>query len=348
MKIAILGDTHFGASKSSDRMHDHFAKFYGFFFDYLHKKNITHLIQEGDLFDIRKEVQFNTIYRSKEYFFDKLDMYGISMYVIAGNHDVLHKNTNRINSINSLLGDNERIHVIDMVPQTIPFGDAAIDLFPWINQENLDTSLKFAADSKSKFAVGHFEFANFPMHPGTMAETGMNHASFSTYQKVFSGHYHTISQKDNILYTGTPCELNWSDCSDPKGFWILDTDSGEVEHIRNPYTLFEKIAYVEGMVYDFAQVTDKYVKIVVLDKKDQKKFDKFVDNINHNQPFDVKINDAGIPASVDTAVDMTTLASTHNMIADVIDNLDTPVDKSKLKHFVLDLYAEALELTKTL
>jgi DNA repair exonuclease SbcCD nuclease subunit len=348
MKIAILGDTHFGASKSSDRIHDHFEKFYEFFFDQLHKKNITHLIQEGDLFDIRREVQFNTIYRSNKYFFDKLDAYSIQMFVIAGNHDVLHKNTNRINSINSLLGDKVNIQVIDMVPQAIPFGDVTIDMYPWINQENLPESLSFANQSNSKYAIGHFEFVNFPMHPGTMAETGMNHKDFSRYETVFSGHYHTISQKDNILYTGTPCELTWSDCGDPKGFWILDTETGEYEHIKNPFTLFEKITYIEGMVYDFAQVKDKYIKIVVADKKDQKKFDKFVDNVNHNQPYDVKIIEAVINEAVHTAVDMTALASTHNMIADVVDNIDTALDKSRLKHTVLDLYAEALALTKTL
>lgn len=346
MKVAILGDVHGGASKSSDIIHDYMEKSYAFFFDYLNQHNIKTIVQEGDLYDDRKVVYFNTLYRFNDYFIKPLETHGIDMYVIAGNHDVVHRNTNRINSVRLL--KTKRMHVVDMVPETISLGSVKMDLYPWINTENYDASMAFCRESTSQYACGHFEFAQFPMHPGSIAEKGMSHELFGKYEEVYSGHYHTISQKDNVLYTGTPCQLNWSDWNDPKGFWILDTETGKREFIQNPYTLFEKISYVEGMTYDFNNVTDKYVKIVILESKNQKKFDAFLDNVNLKKPHDVKVIEASIQDAVATAVGVTDLVSTNQMIATVIDNMELDVDKTKLKNFILELYSEAMAINNAL
>ena len=349
MKVILLGDTHFLPNRASPIFQAYFDKFYKFFFEYTQKHDIKTVIQLGDLYDVRREVQFTTIKWVNENFYSPLEDQGIQFSVICGNHDVLYKNTNKINSV-SLLCPSDSL-IVDLVPHSITIGSASFDLFPWINESNLEITKKFIENSTSDYAIGHFEFSGFPMYPGTIAETGMDHKMFSKYKEVYSGHYHTISLPTsdcNILYTGTPCELNWADCSDPKGFWVLDTETGLREHIRNPYTLFEKISYTEDMVYDFTTVTEKYVKIIVLDKKDQGKFDKFLDNINLNRPHDVKVIESSLSEVVSDAVLLTDLLSTQSMISTVLDNLDVQVDKSKLKLRVLELYAEAEQLNKTL
>jgi DNA repair exonuclease SbcCD nuclease subunit len=335
----------FGHSKSSEIFHSHFSKFYSFFFEYLAKNDIKNVLQLGDIFDQRKDIHFTTIKRSNEYFFDKIASENIDLYIISGNHDTVYKNTNEVNSVDLLCSD--KATVIDLLPKTISFDGTDIDFFPWINQGNITESLEYVKNSTSKYAVGHFEFAGFPLYAGTIAESGMDHKIFNRYETVFSGHYHTISQKDSILYTGTPCELNWSDCNDSKGFWILDTDTGNLEHIKNPYNLFEKISYVEDMEYDFTTVKEKFIKIIIVDKKDQKKFDKFLNNIEHNQPHDVRVIETVHTEAVSDAVDLTELETTQSMISGVVDNLVTPVDKIKLKQRVLEIYTEAMSLTKT-
>lgn len=321
-------------------------KFYEFFFDYLNNNDIKNIIQTGDIFDIRKLVHFQTIQWTNENFFKKIKDNNIKLFVISGNHDCVFRNTNEINSVRLLCP--VTTVVVDMLPETITIDSTRIDLYPWINPENLAPSLKFANESTSKYAVGHFEFSGFPMHPGTIAEKGMNHKSFSNYEQVFSGHFHTVSQKDNIQYTGTPCQMNWSDWNDPKGFWVLDTVTGKKEFVRNPFTLFEKISYFEGMAYDFGQVKDKYVKIVIVESKNQKKFDAFLQNVSMNQPHDVKVIEASVLEAVATAVGVTDLVTTNQMLATVIDNMEVDLDKSKLKNFVLELYSEAMAINNAL
>lgn len=308
--------------------------------------SIETIVQLGDLYDRRRDVSFATIKWVTDNFYSQIKLQDINLYVIAGNHDILWKHSSRINSVSLLCPDTTK--VVDIEPETVIINNTAIDFYPWINQENLEASLKLAKESKSKFAVGHFEFAKFPMHPGTIAETGMNHKLFSGYEQVFSGHYHTISLRDSILYTGTPYETSWSDWNDPKGFWILDTITGEKEFIKNPYTLFEKISYVEDMKYDFTQVSEKYVKIIIVDKKSQKKFDSFLDNVNLNKPHDVKIIESNFKETVDSAVTLTDLVSTNQMIVDVIDNMELELDKVKLKNGILELYSEAMTINNSL
>jgi len=72
---------------------------------------------------------------------------------------------------------------------------------------------------------GHFEFANFPMHKGVDNLHGMATDMFQKYELVCSGHYHTRSQRDNIVYLGTPYEINWQDYGDDKGYLTSDEAS---------------------------------------------------------------------------------------------------------------------------
>ena len=345
-KIALLADTHFGASKHSKQVHDYMSKSLAFMFDYLDINNIKTIIQLGDLFDVRKHVQFETIKWAQENFFTPIKDNDISLYVIAGNHDILYTNSSHINSVSLLCPDDT--FVTDLEPETIIINGEKIDLFPWINANNIDASLKFLEESTSRYAVGHFEFEGFSLMPGTIAEKGMNHRLFSRYDRVYSGHFHTQSVRDRVLYTNILFQLSWSDWNDAKGFWILDTETGAEEYILNPHTLFEKISYVEGMEYDFANARDKYVKIIIVENPNQKKFDAFLANVNLNKPHDVKVLEASIVEAVAEAVGLTELVSTGEMISSVIDNMELDLDKIRLKSYVTELYAEAMALNNAL
>jgi DNA repair exonuclease SbcCD nuclease subunit len=349
-KVAIIGDKHLGHSKSADKFHDYFAKSCDFMFDYFEEHGIEHIIQTGDLFDYRREVHFNTLYRSNIYFFDKVfdKKNGYVFHVLAGNHDALFTNTNKINSVRLLL-KNTPTNIIDATVKTVNIDGLDIDFYPWINQNNKEECLKYAKNTTSKVAIGHFEFALFPLSPGNEAESGMDHKAFSQYDIVFSGHYHTQSKKDNVQYTGTPYELTWVDCDDPKGFWVLDTETLEYTFVQNPYTIFKRIDYVEGMKFDFADVKDHFVKLVVVQKEDQKKFDKFLATLNASGAHDVKVIESSYVAAVSAAVGKQVDAvSTLSVIDSVIQELNTPLDKAIIKQKIMSLYQEATNISNTI
>ena len=83
MKIAILGDTHFGVRGDSIKFHDYYRKFYeNEFVPYLEKNNITNIYQLGDLFDRRKYINFNTLALAKNYFFNRIVLLEIKLFKI--------------------------------------------------------------------------------------------------------------------------------------------------------------------------------------------------------------------------------------------------------------------------
>ena len=104
MKVALITDTHFGARSDSIPFDNFFNKFYTeVFFPHLEREQIKTIIHLGDVFDRRKYINFNTLKKCKEYFFDRTTELGIDVHMIAGNHDTFFKNTNEVNSLDLLL-----------------------------------------------------------------------------------------------------------------------------------------------------------------------------------------------------------------------------------------------------
>ena len=82
MTIAIITDNHFGARNDSVSFLDYYQKFYDdTFFPTLIENNITTVLMLGDTFDRRKYVNFLTLRRSKEMFFDRLEELGIQVHM---------------------------------------------------------------------------------------------------------------------------------------------------------------------------------------------------------------------------------------------------------------------------
>ena len=109
MKIAILGDTHFGSRSDGAQFHSIFDKFYNnIFFPALKDRGVEVLIQLGDLFDRRKYVNYLTLAQSREYFFDKLKAMNMPTHILLGNHCIFYKNTLEVNSPELLLKEYDK------------------------------------------------------------------------------------------------------------------------------------------------------------------------------------------------------------------------------------------------
>ena len=61
MKIIILGDCHFGVKQSSDIVALHQRRFFDSLIDYGNKNNIKTIIQLGDIFDQRKNINVKSL-----------------------------------------------------------------------------------------------------------------------------------------------------------------------------------------------------------------------------------------------------------------------------------------------
>jgi DNA repair exonuclease SbcCD nuclease subunit len=348
MKLAIITDQHFGARNDSIVFLDFYQKFYDdTFFPTLDANNITTVLILGDTFDRRKYVNFYALDRAKKMFFDKLEERGIRVHMLAGNHDTYYKNTNDVNSPDLLLREYNNIDVIDS-PETIVIDGTSICMMPWICPENYQESLDEIKNTKAEICMGHFEIAGFAMYRGMESHDGLSKEVFDKFDMVFSGHYHHRSDDGHIYYLGNPYELTWQDFRDTRGFHLFDLERRELEFIPNPNTMFERIEYSdrdqEPIDLDSIDLTGKYVKLVVVNKTDYYKFDKFIQKLYSKGCHEIKIIEDMSEFQDGEIGEEINLEDTVSVLSNYVDSIETDVDKEQIKTFMRTLYTEAVNV----
>ena len=351
MKIALITDTHFGARNDSIPFNDYFYKFYdNVFFPEIDKRGINTIIHLGDTMDRRKFVSYKIANDFRTRFIQPIVDRNIDTHIMIGNHDTFYKNTNTINSVAELIGnrhDNIKFYEENC---TVNFGNTPIFFCPWINSENYGSTLKGIQQTDAEVCMGHLEINGFEMHKGHFSENGHAKEIFKKFDTVFSGHFHKKSDDGKIYYLGAPYQITWSDDNCPKGFHIFDTVDRTLERIVNPYTIYEKIYYDDTnkdySKEDVSQYVDKFIKLVVVNKKDLYQFDMFTDRLLQEQTHEVKIvedfSDLDAQNVSDDIAENT--QDTTTLLEKYIDELDVDLDKKRLKNTMKTLYLEACDL----
>jgi hypothetical protein len=347
MKVAIITDTHWGARRASKTFQNHYEDFYAkVFFPALQAHRVTTVVHMGDAFDSRKTIDIGGLEWTKKVVLDNLKPY--TVHLITGNHDCYYKNTNSVNSPDLLLREYPNIKTYSKISD-IKLGSLSITLIPWICSDNYESTMEHIEKTTSTYAMGHLELSGFVIHPGHISETGMDPNIFKKFDQVYSGHFHARSNNKNVRYLGNPYEMFWSDCGDPRGFHILDTETLELKIIENPHCLFYKIYYDdrEKTLDDisFDNYKDKIVKVIIKKKQDQKKFDKFFDKLYNSGPQEIKVVDnQDIFNNELFSVDDD--ENTLNLLNRYIDDCETEVDKEKSKLIIHNLYKTACEVVE--
>jgi len=356
VKIALITDQHFGGKSDSGSFNNYIEKFYtNQFFPYLKENNIDTVIDLGDTFDRRKYVNFAILDKVRQYYFDVMREQHIQLHSIVGNHSTYYRNTNNVNSSYLLYGHYDNIEVYPEAA-TISLDGTIIDLIPWINSENYESTMYFIKHSKAQVAFGHLEVEGFAMYKNYVAEAGIAKDVFKGYELVASGHYHHKSSKDNIHYLGAPYEITWNDYDDPRGFHIFDTETREMEFIQNQYRLFEKIYYDdENWSTDFRSLdtsyyTDKIVKLIVENKTKIPEFETFIDRMYKSNPIDLIILEdlseyTARYSNLEEGEDVE-VGNTATFLNEYVDSMPVDFEKkaerTKVKKLLQVIYDEAL------
>ena len=344
MKVAILTDTHYGARKGSNHLHDYFELFYAnVFFPALEEHGVTTVIHMGDAFDSRKSIDYQSLEWAKRVVFEPLR--GYETHMIVGNHDCYYKNTNNVNSPDLLLKTYPNIKTYSS-PTNTQVGGIDVTFIPWICSENYDETMKVIQKSKAKIAMGHLELQGFRVNQNLLMEDhGLDPDIFAKFQKVFSGHYHTRSDNGSIFYLGNTYEMYWSDVNDVRGFHIFDTETLEHTPINNPYKLFYNIYYEDTpyQTFNTEEYKNKLVKLIVRKKTKPKSFEIFVDKLYSSGVQDLKIvENFSIPENEEFEVDEE--ENTISILNRYIEDSEVSFDKTIVKGILQEIYQKACEV----
>lgn len=346
MLIGIITDTHWGIRGNNELFHDNNKLFLeNVFFPTLDKENITTVIHLGDLVDKRKDINFNTANRLRNDFLEPLNNREIDTHIIVGNHDCYYKNTNSLNALNELVGNHyNKIRYYNDVDEITIDGDKIL-LVPWICDENREKTFNRIGRTDAKICMGHLELVGFQMYKGSFSIEGDDPKDFNKFDIVLSGHYHHRSNSDNIYYLGSHSEFTWADYNDARGFHIFDTKTKKLRFIKNPYTVFKKIFFKNNeQNNEDLNVKNCIVKVIVQSKENSYNFDKFIDDLEKQNPVELQIIE-----------DQITINENNDLINEAESTIDifkkyiktnefNNVDKHHLEKIIIELYHESLSL----
>lgn len=359
MKVAIIGDTHFGARADSVEVLDYFNEFYeNIFFPEIDKRGITRIIHLGDLVDRRKYINFNTANRLFSDFINKILKRNITLDIIVGNHDTFFKNSNEVNAPKILLSslfENTRVFEFDKNirifdrPKEVNIDGINVLYLPWIAPDIYEESMKAIKKCKTDLCFGHLEINGFEMYKMQICDGGLKPELFNKFDKVFSGHFHHKSSEGNIHFLGAPYEMIWSDHEDERGFHIFDFSDRSLEFIKNPYSMFRKIQYDDEKQSEWniigpslEYLKNCFVKVIITSKTKPSLFEDFIKKIENVGVLDIQVVEDHYNFDiVDEQEIVNEAEDTITILTKYVDQLNVP-HSNEVKKFLTELYIESL------
>lgn len=353
-KIALITDTHWGVRNDSLAFLDNNKKFLEeIFFPMIDRLKIKTIVHLGDMLDRRKYVNFVTASRLRKDFIDPIVRRGIFLHHVAGNHDVYFKTTNEVNSVTELYhsvpSDSMKTY---LRPEEVSFYGMKTLLVPWICPDNFNESEKALRNSQARFCMGHLEVSGFKMYRDSLESTGgLERSSLKRFDRVLSGHFHHSSEIGNVKYLGAHAEFTWSEYGDPRGFHVMDTQTGSLTFFENPFKMFKKVIYddrdksLEETLSSTSDTDGSVVKIIVKSKDNPLWFDTFVSKIEETNPVKILVVNDHLHADVDNNVDVSEAEDTITIIRKYLKSNNLELDRvDEIEQTMIDLYEEALSI----
>lgn len=230
----IISDTHFGARNNSVEWLNNMIAYFEDFFIPKVKENYKKgdiLIHCGDVYDNRQSVNLLVLHRTIS-LFEKFREIFDGIYVIAGNHDIMRKNSNDISSLDTL----KYIPGVHIFKEPISIKTKYADLLfmPWrkSHEDEVNTIHSYNAD----YLFCHTTISGVKFDKYRSSESGLKNGECKDFKRVYSGHIHLTQRYKNILYVGNPYQMTRSDTNNNKGFWCIDFESGEETFFENTYS----------------------------------------------------------------------------------------------------------------
>lgn len=271
MKHGIFTDLHVGLNINNEVWENLPIRAVDFLTTELRRRNINSVLFLGDFYHDKKELSIKAI-DSARVICEMLNDF--TTYIICGNHDAYFKHTNELNSLQTI-DKYENIHIIN--EPTVIYDK--IGLCPWSTEY---TSLKVP------ILMGHFDIKDFKMNDNTTSFNGLESSSFRDYEIVLSGHYHTYSKKDNIVYIGNMYGHNFNDINATRGFHIFDDETLELEFVE--FKDAPKFIHIFDMEFDETLIKGNILKIYFTKEYSEIAILDFLTKVKSFEPLSIDVN----------------------------------------------------------
>lgn len=238
MKLLLIGDTHHGEQGDSEKYNQQLIEFYEWVIENFSGK-VDKVVQLGDFFHNRSKIQINTMeygVRGAKLLGDEFGKDNVLF--LTGNHDLFYSDRLDVTSLRAIEP------YVTLVNKGMSLGNCW--LAPWIIDDvQWDETCNMG--ETHDYLLAHLELRGFKMNDHYVMEHGQSHKELRDYTKVFTGHYHSYQESDNIIYAGTPLPITFNEANEDHGVWVLDTETGDYE-----FFVYDKVK-VLSVPYDQLQ-----------------------------------------------------------------------------------------------
>jgi DNA repair exonuclease SbcCD nuclease subunit len=219
------------------------------------------LIFEGDIFHSRESVNIRIQNESFAIFAQLARKFKRGIYIILGNHDVYYKDKNTVNSVKSLSYLSDNIHVFEKSEILTINGKHNFLMLPWVDDYTRLAGIIEDNREDAEYIICHADIKGLTLNKWAKVEHGIELSALSTFKRVYSGHIHIRQEKGNLLYTGTPYQMDRGDRDNAKGHYVLDV-TGEtiieefLPNVSSP--VFLKFDVFDILEMSLAEIEQKF------------------------------------------------------------------------------------------
>ena len=264
-KAFLVGDLHLGIRNNSvewlEIQKDFLLNFLFNTVDEDFDENRDILILEGDIFHSRESINVRVQNEAFDIFKALSKKFKRGIYIIIGNHDVYYKDKTEVHSLKSISHLADNIHVFEK-PEVLTINETHNFLMlPWIEDVSRLSNVVNDYRNICQYIVCHADIKGLKFNKWTQVEHGIEIEALDAYKRVYGGHIHHRQERRNVLYTGTPYQMDRGDMGNTKGFYqlTLDTPTLVEEFIENTQSpMFVKFDILKVLEMTHAEIETKF------------------------------------------------------------------------------------------
>jgi len=221
---------------------------------YCNANNIKDIVIAGDVFEksskIKNEAFLPIFFKMMELKDD-----GYNLYFLLGNHDIY--NVDNASLVEAFVPFGK----VFKKYEEINIGGRTFSFLPYTKNEN-------DIPNSGDVLITHLSIADFyfdnKYHVNEKAGFSIN--MFNDWNIVFSGHFHKPQNQKNIVYIGSPYQMNFGEIGQEKGFVVFDTKSNEWK--REIYEDAPKYIRIKANDFTNVNVFNCFVEVEIEEKID--------------------------------------------------------------------------------
>lgn len=339
MRIAILGDTHFGIHKNNQKFLDSQTRYFiDEFIPECKRQGIKEIFLLGDVFDNRQNLNIFILREVIRKVMDNLKEFKV--HILIGNHDIYYNTEINVHSLD-IFKDYPNVKIYETI-EKIKLENREILMIPW---QTGDFNI---IDQKADICMGHLDICSFNMYKHKISESNLTPSLFfENFKLTFSGHFHIRSEKTNgyskIIYVGSPYQLTRNDADEERGFAVLDLETLDYTYINNKKCIkFITLKYPETVTKEMVEGNVVDVETNFDSNFNQMQFNEYLSKIEGMNPIfppQPKILNNFISQIDEKEINLKSI-SVESIISEFIKENNSIQNKEEIEKLFSEIYEE--------